>query len=447
MRSPILSLAWALASGVGAPACADPDAGVGVEPAATPARSAETSIAAPARSAVAASGPGPGARRDGVVLHVVAMRRGRLALEVDEAMELLRASVEIVELVDDGPLVRDPIALAGLREFLGGWSPRSVRSVRFAARWPHFAMLSAEVGPDHHDIDARGALWDGARWRRDDAMVGALRRVHTPIGPDALGTLLTRVDVYDERRSDPDDPRLVRARPKTLVRRMPDGSRHTGPREPSPRLSRWAALASSTSGHVFAADETLSVWSPDHGAWTTTDLPGREATPWGFRVFAPDDVLAMGGFTEGPWMAHYDGARWNAVEPPPCLNAIVRVARHDHRLWVLCSSDRAMPVSTDVPKWLWVGDGTGRWTPMGVTRRADAPHVVDVIERAEERRLEGFAASDLASTTSGTLWMVAGEFGSDGHATSEQRWLLRAGAPASLLELPSDRELADALPP
>lgn len=445
MRLAVLSLASVLASGVGAGACADPVAEVVAPPAPEPTQDAAPP--SPARaSVVAASGPGPATARVELSVHVVATRPGPLALEVDEAMELLRASVEIVELVDDGPLVRDALALAGMRELLGGWNPRFARDVRLAARWPHFAMLSIEL-PDEGAIEGRGALWDGARWRRDDASVGALRQVHRPIGPDALGTVLTRVEVYDERGSDPDDPRLRRARPKALVRRMADASRRRGPREPEPGLSPWATLASSTSGHVFAGDRSLSVWSPDHGAWTTTAMPGRgDVTAWGFRVFAPDDVLVMGGHTYGPWLAHYDGARWNDVVGPPCTNAIVRVARHEHRLWVLCGSDRAMPVSPRDPKWLWTSDGTGRWTPMTIARRDDAPHVVDVVARDRDAPLEGFAPSDLASTKSGTLWMVAGEFSADGSLASEERWLLRAGAAAPVLQLPGDVELAAELP-
>ncbi len=443
MRRAILSLAWALASGV--PACADPDAEVGVAPAAEPTRSSAPPDGA--RSIVAASGPGPSSARGVVALQVVATRHGPLALEVDEAMELLRASVEIVEIVDDGALERDPIALAGLREFLGDHAPRDVRAVRLAARWPHFAMLAAEVGPDEHDIDARGARWDGARWRRDDVMVGALRRIHSPIGPDSLGTLLTRVEIHEERKHEYADTRTRRARPKALVRRMPDGSRRTGPREPAPGFSPWAALASTSTGYVFAGDRSLAVWSPDHGAWTTTEMPGRgDVTAWGFRVFAVDDVLVMGGHTYGPWLAHYDGARWNDVVGPPCSNAIVRVARHEHRLWVLCGTDDTILGSTDDPKWLWTSDGTGRWTPMSIAWRDDARRVAEIVAREVDARLEGLAVSDLASTKTGTLWMVAGELGSDGVPTSDQRWLLRTGAAARVLELPGDAELDRELP-
>ena len=114
-------------------------------------------------------------------LYVVAKRGDPLVLEVDESMELLRASFEIVELRGEGPLTRDPKVLVGMRELFVDDEGDGSGVYRLAARWPHFAILTEDLRSRGRGISARSVLWDGGGWRRDDIHDGDSRRVHVPM--------------------------------------------------------------------------------------------------------------------------------------------------------------------------------------------------------------------------------------------------------------------------
>jgi hypothetical protein len=105
-------------------------------------------------------------------------------------------------------------------------------------------------------------------------------------------------------------------------------------------------------------------------------------------------------------------------------------------------------------KGIWMGDGAGRWTQIVLVRDANDPRVVTarVLATGSAPHAlgpawapDGVAATDLASTRDGALWIVVrGDLG-EADERAVQRWLVRTGTPAPVLVLPTSDELAAAV--
>jgi hypothetical protein len=405
------------------------------EPAVAPESTAAGSDTKPA---AAAASPLP-------TMHVVAVRGGPLALEVSNDVELVRAGIEPIQLSGDGELRREPRHLAGMRDLLEGLDEPRIDVASFGGRWPHGAVLVAAVSSEYAEGSfGRSVRWDGGRWRRDDPVKRGIKRMFVAAGPFEHGTMLGM------RRPEHVAPgrrgwieALEDAQPTTFVQRAMDGTERDGPPLPA---SGVAAVASTASGLVLAGDRRLSVWKPGASAWQELDPPGGESV-WitGFVVHADDDAHAL-GVTHGSagdagWIAHWDGRAWASVPAPPCQEQVVALARHEERTWVLCAEIHAEVRPGD--RSLWRQDGANGWQEVRFALDdRGAPQPTAATSDAARP-----LATDLAVTRDGTLWIVCSEVaGALADPGTKTWWLLRTGAAARVLELPTDPELFDALP-
>jgi hypothetical protein len=425
----------------------DPTAAVAGAPATAPASGAQPS------TPVATALPS---------VHVVATREGPFALEVTPDFEIARAGIEVIALRSDAALARDPRVLAGMKPLVEDiYNPR-VSVTAFGGRWPNFAALVARISSyDAEGVFTRTMRWDGERWHRDDPVKGALKRYHVPLGMFEHGTLLTRPSVEHIAPGKRGWLQaLQKGQPTALARRLPDGSEHQGPPLPPEEYSRFGVAAD---GHVFAGVQKIAVWRPGATAWQQADLPDATGG-WieGFHVRGASDVLLFGSQQNDParsgrleayrtaYLARYDGARWTSRTAPACANAIEVFEQAGSDAWALCTDSNDDETRPHPQRELWHAGADMRWhevrfevTDDGATVRMTTAPAGATAQPPSTTRPR---ATDIAATKDGTLWIAVSADDGFSHDEPKRSWLVRAGSPAPVLELPRDLELFASLP-
>lgn len=384
-------------------------------------------------------------------LHVVATRRGPIALSVGQDVELALAGVLPITLRTTEPIVHEARFREGLPTLTEAISEPIVDLVKFGGRWPHEATLVVHVASEYSEGSfTRVIRWNGGAWERDDPVVRGLKRYFTPIGPFELGTTLVLPSV---EHTSPGKrgwiEALERAKPKQLVRRLVDGSTTQGPSLPPEEHWRFA---STPEGWVFSGSRSISMWSPGATEWETTELPdGTDAAIAGFVVIAKDDVYAYGmrGFgvldARGGYIAHYDGKTWEAMPAPKCSDGITRLAPGRPASWAYCVNENYEPRRPPITRELWRTDANGAWQRVTLAHDPATSRVrVDALAKSEEPPPLDEAhprATDIAITADGTLWLsISAHQG--GWNEEQATWsLARSSTAAQVLVLPSDDEL------
>jgi hypothetical protein len=388
-------------------------------------------------------------------LHVVARRPGPLGIVVNEGMEVAFAGPELIALHASAPLVRDPELLIGLFALIEGVPDSPSISVEdLGGRWPTDGFLVARASLSSLPLTLTRTLrWNGGTWERDDVLRRGVVYFQRPLGPYARGTTLMLPDV-EPAPFEPRTARVDRARPTRLVRRLPDGTSLDGPALPPEPDSRYATARD---GSIHAGSRALSTWLPGATRWHTVELPDTaEPSIAGFSVAAPHDVFvfgSQGASQRGPWLAHYDGRAWEGVVGPPCGQlGIERFVHRPGAWWAVCEPAQTPGGIVPSGAVLWRAGPDGRWERLELVAEGTTIRLaVRQLDPAQTSPALAPRPEAIALARDGTLWLVA-ELPDEPRPNDESpyepsTWLLaRSGAPAFVLELPSEDELLASLP-